>query len=198
MHNKNNNSVNFALFMAFHYFCKKQIMQQKGHIRVYTGNGQGKTTAAFGVDLRAACAGKKVYIAQFVKDMKYNETKVAKFMPNITIEQLGKGCFLDREPDEADKVMALRALAKCNEIMKRGLYDLVVLDELTIALHVGLLTTAEVLKALSQRDGHTEIIITGRYAPQELIDLADLVTEMQEIKHYYATSGVVSRDGFDH
>ena len=82
--------------------------------------------------------------------------------------------------------------------MKRGLYDLVVLDELTIALHVGLLTTAEVLKALSQRDGHTEIIITGRNAPQELIDFADLVTEMQEIKHYYATSGVVSRDGFDH
>lgn len=173
-------------------------MQQKGYIRVYTGNGQGKTTAAFGVALRAACAGKKVYIAQFVKDMKYNETKVAKFMPNITIEQLGKGCFLDREPDEADKVMALQALAKCTEIMKRGLYDLVVLDELTIALHVGLLTTAEVLKALSQRDGHTEIIITGRYAPQELIDFADLVTEMQEIKHYYATSGVVSRDGFDH
>ena len=68
-------------------------MQQKGYIRVYTGNGQGKTTAAFGVALRAACAGKKVYIAQFVKDMKYNETTVAKFMPNITIEQLGKRLF---------------------------------------------------------------------------------------------------------
>lgn len=173
-------------------------MQQKGYIRVYTGNGQGKTTAAFGVALRAACAGKKVYIAQFVKDMKYNETKVAQFMPNITIEQLGKGCFLDREPDKTDKILAMQALVKCEEIMRSGLYDLVVLDELTIAIHVGLLATADIIKALSQRNSHTEIIITGRYAPHEIIDFADLVTEMQEIKHYYTTSGVVSRNGFDH
>ncbi len=173
-------------------------MQQKGYVRVYTGNGQGKTTAAFGVALRAACAGQKVYIAQFVKDMKYNETKITQFIPNITVEQLGKGCFLSREPDETDKLLAKRALTKCTEIMRSGTHDLVVLDELTIALHVGLLTTAEVLNALSQRNSHTEIIITGRYAPQEIIDFADLVTEMQEIKHYYATSGVVSRNGFDY
>ena len=119
-------------------------------------------------------------------------------MPNITIEQLGKGCFLDREPDKTDKILAMQALVKCEEIMRSGLYDLVVLDELTIAIHVGLLATADIIKALSQRNSHTEIIITGRYAPHEIIDFADLVTEMQEIKHYYTTSGVVSRNGFDH
>lgn len=173
-------------------------MQQKGFLRVYTGNGQGKTTAAFGVALRALCAGKKVYIGQFVKDMKYNETKIVNYTPNITIEQLGKGCFIDRNPNSVDVVMAKAALEKCKRIMHSGDYDLVVLDELSIALHMKLLSMSDVASALNSRNPCTEVIVTGRYASRELIDMADLVTDMQEIKHYYSTYGITSRDGFDH
>jgi cob(I)alamin adenosyltransferase len=169
----------------------------KGYIHIYTGNGKGKTTAAFGLAVRAACYGKKVYIGQFVKDMKYHENKIAEYLPNITIEQLGVGCFMDRPPDEDDIAAAGKALAKCAEIMKKGEYDVVILDEINIALFFNLLTVEEVIKALENRASQVEVILTGRYAPEELIAKADLVTEMNELKHYYTTEGVLSRPGID-
>lgn len=167
------------------------------YVRVYTGDGQGKTTAAFGVLVRALCAGKVGYVGQFVKDEMYNEVNLTHFCKHVTIEQLGRGCFLDREPDELDKNAAEAALDKVTEIMASGYYDLVILDELTIAIHYKLLTVETVLAALEKRCPTTEVIITGRYAPKELIDVADLVTNMQEVKHYYE-QGVLARDGFDH
>lgn len=160
---------------------------ERGYIHIYTGNGKGKTTAAFGLAVRALCAGKKVYVGQFVKSMKYNETR---------IEQLGHGCYIDRQPDAADIAAAREGLARCAGLLHGGDYDVVILDELTIALHFGLLTEEEVLEALRQRDPRVEAVITGRYAPQALLDAADLVTEMREVKHYY-TQGVLSRDGID-
>lgn len=168
----------------------------KGFIHIYTGNGKGKTTAAFGLALRAICAGKTVYVGQFVKSMKYNETRLADMTDKITIEQFGKGCMLLRDATSEDVAKAHDGLKKCKQIMASGKYDIVILDELTIAIHLKLLTTEEVLELLRHKRPETEIVITGRYAPQELIDMADLVTEMKEIKHYY-TSGVLSRNGID-
>lgn len=170
---------------------------EKGYLRVYTGNGQGKTTAAFGVLVRALCAGKRGYVGQFIKDEAYNETFLTRHFKHLCIEQLGKGCFIDRKPDNLDKAAAQAALRHVTELMASGQYDIVVLDELTIAIHYNLVSTQAVLDALEQRSLSTEVIITGRYAPPELIAAADLVTEMKEIKHYYL-QGVLSRDGFDH
>ena len=165
-------------------------METKGYVHVYTGNGKGKTTAAFGLALRALCAGKGVYVGQFVKSMKYNETKIERLFNGsdpafgrIRIEQLGRGCFIGKDPESADAEAARK-------------YDVVILDELTIALHFGLLSTAVVLDVLRSRHPAVEVVITGRYAPQALIDAADLVTEMCDVKHYY-TQGVLSRDGID-
>lgn len=168
----------------------------KGYIHIYTGDGKGKTTAAFGLALRMIMAGKKVYIGQFVKDMKYNETKIENYFDNITIEQLGKGCFINELPKEKDILAANEGLEQCLRILKSGEYDLVVLDELSIALHFKLFTVKEVIRILNNRAENVEVVITGRYAPKELLDVADLVTEMKEIKHYY-TKGVGCRDGIE-
>lgn len=169
---------------------------EKGFIQLYTGNGKGKSSAAFGMALRAAMAGKKVYIAQFVKDMKYSETKIAEVLDSITIHQVGKGCFFDREVNEKDQKAAREGLQKCREALNSGAWDLVILDEVTIALYYKLFSTDDLLDILDDKAEHTEVILTGRYAPQELIDRADLVTDMVEVKHYY-TQGVLSRPGFD-
>lgn len=150
------------------------------------------------------CAGKNVARGQFVKSMKYNETKVASLFSGsnpgfglLHIEQFGQGCCLDRKPDETDREMALRGLSTCREWLYSGKWDVVVMDELPIAIHLGLLSVNDVLNVLSRKYPATEVVITGRYAPQKLIDAADLVTDMREIRHYY-TKGVLSRDGIDH
>lgn len=167
-----------------------------GHIRLYTGNGQGKTTAAFGTALRALGAGKRVFVGQFVKSMKYNETKAADIYPNLRVEQFGAGCFIERELKSEDIDAARKGWRRCEEAMSGGEFDLVVMDELTIAIYYGLLAVEQVLEGVNGRASATEIIITGRYASQELVDAADIVTEMREVKHYY-TEGVLSKDGFD-
>ncbi|QSX06629.1 cob(I)yrinic acid a,c-diamide adenosyltransferase [Sedimentibacter sp. zth1] len=168
----------------------------KGYIHIYTGNGKGKTTAAFGLALRTMMAGKSVYIGQFVKDMKYNETKIEKYFENIKIEQLGHGCFINTLPKQEDIDIATEGLNKCAKILKSGDYDLVILDELNIALYFKLFDVKKVIEILNNRAENVEVVITGRYAPKELIDIADLVTEMKEIKHYYY-SGVEARDGIE-
>ncbi len=169
---------------------------EKGYLHVYTGDGKGKTTAAFGLAVRALCAGRRVYIGQFVKSMRYNETKIGALFEDLKIEQFGSGCFLGRDPAPQDAALARAGLARCRDAMASGNYDLVVLDELTIALHFGLLDTAAVLEALRSRAPHVEAVVTGRYAPPELLDAADLVTEMREVKHYYRR-GVLAREGIE-
>ncbi len=169
---------------------------EQGFIHIYTGDGKGKTCAAFGMAVRAAMAGKKVYIVQFVKSMKYSETKIEEFVENITIRQFGRGCFLHERVEEADIKAALEGLEESRRALASGAWDLVILDEVTIALSFKLFSTQELLDVLEEKAEHSEVILTGRGAPQELIDIADLVTEMKEIKHYY-TKGVLSRPGFD-
>ena len=104
----------------------------KGYIHVYTGNGKGKTTAAFGLAVRALCAGKSVYIGQFVKSMRYNETKIGQLFDQVKIEQLGRGCFIGKDPEAIDIRMARDGLTRCATLLESGEYDVVILDELTI------------------------------------------------------------------
>ncbi len=169
---------------------------EKGYVHVYTGDGKGKTTAAFGLALRALCAGKKVFIVQFIKDMKYSETDIENRMRGIKIVQFGQGCLFDREPDVMDARLARQGLSECTHILHDGVYDVVILDEVTIALNFGFLEVEDVLKAIENRADHVEVVITGRNCPQEIMDRADLVTDMKEIKHYYY-DGVKSRKGID-
>ncbi|SKC49674.1 cob(I)yrinic acid a,c-diamide adenosyltransferase [Maledivibacter halophilus] len=169
---------------------------EKGYIHIYTGNGKGKTTAALGLALRALCAGKKVYMGQFVKGMKYSEVKAQEYLSGFKIEQLGRSCFIDRVPEQEDIEAAKSGLEKCKEILSKGEYDLVILDEINIALYFKLFDVEDVIKMLEKKADHVEVILTGRYAPKELIDIADLVTEMKEIKHYY-TQGVMARKGIE-
>ncbi len=166
----------------------------KGYIQVYTGNGKGKTTAAFGVAIRAAMCGKKVFIGQFVKGMAYSETAIAEQVEAIEIEQFGSTCFIDREPTEEDRAKAQRGLESI--LIKAQQVDVLILDELTIALHYNLIDISHVLDFLERKPVALEVIITGRYCPDLIIEKADLVTEMKEIKHYYQ-QGVLSRRGID-
>jgi cob(I)alamin adenosyltransferase len=172
-------------------------MKSKGYIQVYTGNGKGKTTAAFGLALRAVGAGKKVFFAQFIKGRTYSEIEaVKKFVPDITIKQYGQGCFIVEKPTEADILAARNGLAEVAKILKSEKYDMVVLDEATIALYYQLFSIDEFLDVLKKKNPETEVVVTGRYAPPELIEMADLVTEMKEVKHYY-TKGIEARKGIE-
>lgn len=169
---------------------------EKGYIQLYTGNGKGKTTAALGLALRAICAGKSVYIGQFIKGMDYSELRAIEYLPNLTIEQFGRDCFIYKDPTDEDIKAAKEGLEKIGRLLKDSPYDLIVLDELNIALYYNLFPLEEVLELLNARDKTKEILITGRYAPEELIEISDLVTEMKEIKHYY-NQGVEARKGIE-
>lgn len=169
---------------------------EPGYMHVYTGNGKGKTTAALGLSLRAAAAGKKIFIGQFIKGMHYSELDLLPRLPGITLKQYGRRCFINGPPAPEDYAAAQAGLAEMAAILREGAYDMVILDEANIALYFKLLDFAELQKALLARAPHVEVVLTGRGAPQELIDMADLVTEMREIKHYY-TKGVEARTGIE-
>lgn len=167
-----------------------------GQIHIYTGNGKGKTTAALGLSLRAVCAGKKVFFGQFVKGMEYSELKAPEYLPGFEIQQFGRDCFIFNNPTEEDIAAARQGLDICRRVLLEGRHDLVVLDELNIALYYKLFPVEDAIELIKCKQEATELIITGRYAPQELLDLADLVTEMKEIKHYYRKD-VAARKGIE-
>ena len=169
----------------------------KGYIHVYTGNGKGKTTAALGLSLRAVGAGKKVFFAQFVKGKIYSEIKtISESLPEICVKQYGLGCFIIKEPTEQDIEAAQRGLKEVSDIIQSAEFDVIILDEATIALYYKLFPLNSLLEIIKLKPDHTELVITGRYAPKELIDAADLVTEMREIKHYY-NEGIEAREGIE-
>ena len=182
--------------------CQKIAMSiligiMKGCIQVYTGNGKGKTTAALGVALRAAGAGKKIFMAQFVKGMVYSELKaIRQFFPMVEIRQYGRDCFIYNEPEQADIDAAVKGLKETSDIILSGKYDIIILDEANIAVYYKLFSAADLIGTIKQKPDETEIIVTGRYAAPELIEAADLVTEMMEIKHYY-NKGVEARVGIE-
>jgi len=169
----------------------------KGYVQVYTGNGKGKTTAALGLALRAAGANMKVYIAQFVKGMKYSEINaLAKLQDFITVKQYGRKGFIKRDPDEEDIQAAREGLHEVREIMCSGEYQMIILDEANIATSYNLFSVDELLDFIEAKPGGVELVITGRTADPRIIEKADLVTEMKEIKHYYQ-KGVKARKGIE-
>lgn len=169
----------------------------KGYVQVYTGNGKGKSTAAFGLAMRAVGAGKKIFIGQFLKSKHYSELdSIGKMTDVVTMLQFGMGCFIFEKPKQEDTDAARAGLQKAKEAILSNEYDVVILDEANIAVHYNLFTVNELIEVIKLRNPSCEVIVTGRYAKQELIDFADLVTEMREIKHYYQ-QGVEARVGIE-
>ena len=171
----------------------------KGYAQVYTGNCKGKTTAALGLAFRAMGSGLKTYIGQFMKGQKYGELEAAKLVkPYITIEQYGRKdlVHVKHPPLQQDVEMAADGLARAREAMLTGDYDIVVFDEILTAHDFNLISADSILELLRIRPDNVEIVLTGRHAPQEIIDAVDLVTEMVEIKHYY-TKGIIARRGIE-
>ena len=170
---------------------------KEGYLQVYTGSGKGKTTAAFGTAMRSVLHGGSVFFAQFIKMSETAELLVPEHFSNFTIMQFGEGFLLDREPTDDDRRLAEEGFSKCLAVMSSGEYDLVVMDEVNVAIHYGLLDPATVVSAIESRAPGTEVICTGRNAPPELIEAADLVTEMRKIKHYF-DKGVRAREGIEY
>jgi cob(I)alamin adenosyltransferase len=169
----------------------------KGYVQVYTGDGKGKTTAAIGLAVRAVGAGLKVFIGQFVKGMHYSELDaLERFYPDIVIKQYGRGCFIERKPSEEDISAARQGLKEIKEAVMSGDYDLVILDEANIAVYFGLVPAAEFVKLIEGKPEGVELIFTGRRAPQEILERADLISEIKEVKHYYQ-KGVQARKGIE-
>lgn len=168
----------------------------KGYVQVYTGNGKGKTTASLGLSVRAAGAGLKVFILQFMKQGDYSELKALSRFENIDIEQYGAGKFVKGKPSREERESCAAGYQRLCNVISSGEYDLVVAEEANVACLCGLFTEEDLLHLLSLRPDHVELVITGRGAPQALMDAADLVTEMKEVKHYYQ-KGVVARVGIE-
>jgi cob(I)alamin adenosyltransferase len=173
---------------------------EKGYVHIYTGNGKGKTTAAIGLTVRALGAGMKVFFAQFIKGGRYSEIKALERLAgredSLVCRQYGKGCFIMREPEAEDLAAARDGLADALDEMRSGRYQLVVLDEANVAVRLGVLEEPALLGFIDKRPQTVELVITGRGASEKLIEKADLVTEMKEIKHYYQ-NGVRARRGIE-
>jgi cob(I)alamin adenosyltransferase len=169
----------------------------KGYVQVYTGNGKGKTTASLGLSLRAAGAGLKVFIAQFLKQGDYSEIRaLERFSDLIRIEQYGLGRFIKGKPTEEEIQAAQKGLQEVKEAMLSGEYDVIIVEEGNVAAACGLFEVQKLLDLISLKPDDLELVITGRGASPEVIDQADLVTEMKEIKHYYQ-KGVAARVGIE-
>ncbi len=169
----------------------------KGYVQVYTGDGKGKTTAAMGLALRAAGAGLMVYIAQFVKSEKYSEIiALERFSDLITCRLYGSGCSLHGPPDDEDVQLARSGLEDVRRIVSAGQHDLVILDEVNIITHFGLLTPDDLIALIDLKPAGVELVFTGRKADPRLIERADLCSEIREIKHYYR-KGVLARKGIE-
>jgi cob(I)alamin adenosyltransferase len=168
-----------------------------GYVHVYTGNGKGKTTAALGLALRAAGAGWNVFFAQFAKGMATSEqAALARFHDRITVRQYGQARFIRHGLNPTDIALAQRGLAECRQAITSGRYRLVILDEANLGPTLRLFPVEELLELVDARPDDLELVLTGRDADCRLLDRADLVTEMQEIKHYYR-QGVLARTGIE-
>lgn len=166
-------------------------------IQVYTGNGKGKTTAALGLAIRAAGAGLKVYIGQFLKGKKCSEHNALKKVKNIKIEQFGKICFIKKNISQKDLKSAKTGLAVIKRIITKKEYDVIILDEINVALKLNLLDLDEVIRVINDAPQDIELVLTGRDIAGKILKLADLVSEIKEIKHYFK-KGVNARRGIEY
>ena len=169
-----------------------------GLIQLYTGNGKGKTTASLGQALRACGHGLKVLMIQFMKGSKnYGELLSSESVPGLEIVQKGLPTFVKKgEPSEEDLRLAAEGMDLARKTVKDAAHDILILDEINCAVDYGLVDVNEVLELIRNKPEKMELIMTGRYAPKELVEVADLVTEMKEVKHHYNT-GVQMREGIE-
>jgi len=187
-----------ALFFVRSEMSPEQL--ERGLVSVFTGDGKGKTSAAIGIATRAAGHGFKVFIAFFMKGDNYIHGEKASLssLPNITMKSFGHEGWVDKnniQPE--DKEQAKKGLAAARDAMLNGKYDVIVLDEINIAINFGLIKTDDVIKLIGEKPGNVELILTGRYADAKIIQTADLVTEMLMIKHPY-NNGIQARRGIDY
>lgn len=175
----------------------------KSYVQVYTGNGKGKTTASLGLTLRALGAGYSVFFGQFLKNGDYSEIKMLKKMKTVLeegqtleLEQYGEPRFIKQKPRPEDLESALKGWESVKKALHSGKYNLVIAEEINVALYMNLIPLDEVLNEIKNKDESVEFILTGRYAANEIKELADLVSEVQEIKHYYQ-AGVTARVGIE-
>lgn len=169
----------------------------KGLIQVYTGDGKGKTTASVGATVRAAGNGLKVLFVQFIKEAKSGELEILKKFPDLIKIIICTTGFIYDKPKKAQIQAVKECLESVKELIRSSRFDIVVLDEFTLAVKLGLISKKEAEQILQLKPEHTELIITGRDAPEWLIDKADLVTEMKKIKHYF-DRGVNARRGIEY
>jgi cob(I)alamin adenosyltransferase len=179
-----------------------------GLVQIYTGNGKGKTTCALGAGLRAAGHGLEVLVISFMKakiafrgdkeDINYGEFRSVEMIPNFTIIPVGRETFVNKEnPDPIDVRMAQEGLILAKNAIREHQCDVLILDEINVAVEWNLISLDEQLQLINTKPEDLEIIMTGRYARQEVIDVADLVTEMREVKHYFSTMKTLARKGFE-
>lgn len=178
------------------------VNNDRGLVIVYTGDGKGKTTAALGLALRAAGHGNKTLIIQFLKsDWEYGERKaIERLAPEVSITPMGIGCIGilgDDRPIEEHRQAAQEAFAAARAAVLAGKHEIVILDEINIAIHYHLIAVDEVLALIAARPKPVTLVFTGRWAEDRIIEAADLVTEMKEIKHPYR-KGMISRKGIDY
>lgn len=170
---------------------------ERGFVQVYTGNGKGKTTAAMGLAVRAAGAGLSVFVAQFIKSIRYSEVDYLEQLgAAIECRQYGRGCWLGSSPKDEDIALVDQAVEEVRKMIDAEQYDVIVLDEIITACYFKLITVEEILELIENKPDRMELVLTGRYAPLELIEAADLVTEMREVKHYHQ-QGVLARKGVE-
>lgn len=169
----------------------------KGFVHVYTGNGKGKTTCALGLVLRACGAGLRVFLAQFLKSREYSELAALERLRDlVTVRQYGSGRFVRGNPSGEDRRLTRLGFEEVRKALVSCQYPLVVLDEANVAVRYGILSVDDLLDLIESKPDGVELVITGRDAAPELIERADLVTEMREVKHYY-TEGVGARKGIE-
>lgn len=172
---------------------------EKGLVQVYTGDGKGKTSAAFGLALRAIGRGLRVYVVQFIKGgFDYGELHIVKRLPNLALSAFGRGKFVtDMPPSREDVKLAEEAFDLAREVVYAGEYDVVILDEINVVLNLKMIEIDRVVELIENKPEHVELILTGRHAPAQVVERADLVTEMREVKHPYS-QGVHPRRGIEY
>jgi len=170
----------------------------RGLVMVLTGDGKGKTTSALGQALRAVGHGLRVHMIQFMKGRKYGEVIAAeKYLPDLTVEQFGLDSFVMRDnPAPVDVELAQEGLERAQEVIASDAYDMVILDEINVAIDFKLVPLDKVLELIKNKPVRLTLLLTGRYAPPEIVEIADMVSEVRETKHHYA-AGIKDRAGIE-
>ena len=178
--------------------ARKKPALERGLVQVYTGSGKGKTGAAFGLALRAIGRGLRVCVVQFIKGgFDYGESYVVGRLPLLEMAAYGRGKFVTERPTAEDVAEAKKAFDHAKAAIQNGKFDIVILDEVNVAMHLSLLSVSDLIEVLKKRPPQVEVVLTGRYAPEEIVNMADLVTEMREIKHPFA-QGIKARKGIEY